>query len=63
MADIRRLAPELKTEYIQQWRRRIYEKASLVNAVVREATLQRRTIRNTAAWMNAEYLKGIRATA
>lgn len=61
MADILKLAPKLSGEFIKHWRERIErEDAALVNACVRQGFLQRRQIRNMAAWLNKCYLNAIR---
>jgi hypothetical protein len=62
MADIYKLAPNLSPENLDHWRQRIdREDAALVNNVIRQAQLQRRSIRNVGGWMNACYLKAIGA--
>jgi hypothetical protein len=63
MADIRRLAPKLDGENLYRWQERIEkESAENVNAVVRQCSLQRKTIKNPAGWMNANYLKLVNGT-
>ena len=60
MADIMRLVPNLTPANAEHWRGRIEtEDATLVNSIIRQAQLQRRTIRNVGGWMNACYLKAI----
>jgi hypothetical protein len=62
MTDIMRLVPHLSLENAAHWRQRIeVEDAALVNSVIRQAQLQRRSIRNVGGWMNACYLKAISA--
>ena len=63
MADIVRLIPSISLENAQHWRLRIdREDAALVNSVIRQAQLQRRSIRNMGGWMNANYLKVVAGT-
>jgi hypothetical protein len=63
MADIARLAPSLSMENAAHWRERIeHEDAALVNSVIRQAQLQRGSIRNVGGWMNACYLNAIKKT-
>lgn len=58
MADLKRLAPKLDGDHLYRWQERIEkESAEAVNAVVRQCSLQRKTIKNPAGWMNATYLK------
>ena len=58
MADLKRLAPKLDGDNLFRWQERIEkESAEAVNAVVRQCSLQRKTITNPAGWMNANYLK------
>ena len=60
MADILRLVPNLTPDNAEHWRGRIEsEDARLVNSIIRQAQLQRRSIRNVGGWMNACYLKAI----
>lgn len=62
LADIKRLNPAISAENLESWRARIErESAELVNAVIRQAQLQRGQIRNIGGWMNSNYLKPIRA--
>ena len=60
MAEIRALAPGLAPEFLEQWQARIErEDAAVVNACIRQAKLQRRNIRNMAAWLNRCYLNAV----
>lgn len=58
LADIKTLQPKISAEHFEQWQKRIeYESADSVNAVIRQAKLDRARIKNMGGWMNTAYLK------
>jgi hypothetical protein len=64
LQDIQRLCPRMAQQHLQHWQARIErEDAELVNAVIREGQLQQRAIDNMPGFLNATYLKAIRARA